>query len=110
MRYEELQPISRNEFEQTLSSCEPEEIARGLLRMALHETDLLWAEQKCLSALNDASNVVKSAAVTALGHLARIHGNITREIVVPKLKHLKEDPILRGVAEDALDDIAMFAP
>jgi hypothetical protein len=77
--------------------------------MSLNESDWPWAEQKCLAALHDQPELVRATAITGLGHLARLHQTITKEVVVPALENLKGDPHLGGIAEDALDDIAMFA-
>jgi hypothetical protein len=46
--------------------------------------------------------------VTALGHLARIHGEADLEKVLPLLEELTRDPVIGGRAEDALGDIRMF--
>jgi hypothetical protein len=76
--------------------------------MALHEPDWPWAEDICLSLLSDARKEVRSAALTSLGHLARLHSMLHLEIVVPAVKRLLADPDSRGVAEDTLDDITRF--
>jgi hypothetical protein len=76
--------------------------------MALHETDWRWAEQRCLAALGDNRGEVRAAAITGLGHLARVHHVVTADVVIPKLRELQDDPQLGGLAEDALEDITLF--
>ena len=109
MKYEELTPITREELNMALMGSKPDEAARAILRMALHEPDLAWAETKCLAALRDSRPEVKAAAITALGHLARIHHALIHPAVVDELRSLQDDPRFAGLAEDALDDVSMFA-
>ena len=86
------------------------EAARALLRMALHERNLDFAERLCLDALEDRRPEVKTAAIQSLGHLARIHHALANAAVVDHLKKLQQDPAWSGLAEDALDDILTFVP
>ena len=109
MKYEELAPISRDEFREAVSGPRLELAARAILQMALHEPDLAWAEQACLLALQDSRQEVKAAAIAGLGHLARIHGALSDPAVIEELRKLTHDPKLSGIAEDALDDIQIFA-
>ncbi|WP_328481893.1 hypothetical protein OHS71_26830 [Streptomyces sp. NBC_00377] len=48
-------------------------------------------------------------AVTCAGHVARLHGAIDVRLVA-RVRDLLQDPVLGGRAEDAVDDIASFAP
>jgi hypothetical protein len=109
MKYEELQPITREDLNAALLGGKPGEAARAILRMALHESDLAWAETECLAALHDSRPEVKAAAITALGHLARIHHTLVHPAVIDELKSLQLDPKFSGIAEDALEDVSMFA-
>ena len=93
MKYEALLPISRHQLEQALRGGAPEEAAQAILRMALNDPDWHWAEQKCIAALHDDRDELRAAAITSLGHLARIHHAITNELVVltqnPKTRQLE---------------------
>ena len=108
MKYEELLPISHAQLEQALAGESTEEAAQALLRMALNESDWLWAEKKCFAAIHDERQDVRAAATTALGHIARRHKRLTLDVVVPALKALHDDPQLGGLADDALEDILLF--
>jgi hypothetical protein len=108
MIYENLPHIKPDELDESLAKGTPEEAARALLRMAMNETNWRWAQEKCLWALHDWRDEVKAAAITSLGHLARIHHTLSLEIVVPELQKMKGDPKLGGIVEDALEDILMF--
>lgn len=108
MIYEDLPPANRQEVVAALQSEDSETIARMLIRMALHEDDSSWAESRCLEALQDSSDEeVCAAAITSLGHLARIHGRIS-PVALQALRRLQTHPTLGGRAEDALDDILVY--
>lgn len=77
--------------------------------MALHEADLAWAQKKCLDALHDSREAVRAAGIAGLGHLARLHHALISPAITVELKKFRGNPKLSGIAEDALDDILMFA-
>ena len=108
MKYEELPPITPDQLERALAGESPEHAAVALLRMALNDPNWAWAEEKCLAALHDGREPVRAAAITSLGHLARIHRKVSKETVVPELQKFKGDPELGGLARDALEDILIF--
>jgi hypothetical protein len=108
MKYEELERMSHEEVESALSDGTAEQAARALLSVALHDGDRLWVEGKCLGALQDPRGEVRAAAITALGHVARIHRAVPSDAVIPQLMRLKNDPQLGGLVEDTLEDILMF--
>ncbi len=109
MEYHDLPPVSHAELYAALSSPAAERAAAAVISVGLHEPDWRWAEQVCLDVLKDAREEVRAAAVTSLGHIARVHGKITARIVIPALESLLNDPSLGGIAEDALEDIRLFA-
>jgi hypothetical protein len=51
---------------------------------------------------------VRGLAATCLGHLARIHRQLDTATVIPRLNEMLTDPDVKGVAQDALDDISVF--
>jgi hypothetical protein len=109
MKYQNLPPITHELLEKALAGPLPDAAAEALLRMALNEPDWRWAEQVCLVALRDRREEVRAAAITSFGHLARIHHALSTDVVVPRLVELQDDPKLGGLAEDAIEDILMFA-
>ncbi len=108
MEYEQIVPISRQEADRALDSGSEGHAAKAMIAVALHEPDRRWAEQKCLQGLRDHRAEVRAAATVGLGHIARIHRQMTTAVVLPQLKALRSDPLLGGVADDALDDILIF--
>lgn len=83
----------------------------ALLGLTYDDPDGEWVEPILLEHLAPQYDIqLRRLATTCLGHLARIHGKITRSTVVPTLRTLLSDPVLGGTAEDALGDINWFAP
>ena len=106
--YKDPEPINREELLQKFSSENNNEICDGLLSMAFYEDDWKWAQDQCLYFLEHSDEDVKGVAVTCLGHIARIHHSLDRELVENALsKHLK-DKNISGIVQDTLDDIQIF--
>jgi hypothetical protein len=91
-----------------MSSADPNDVGEAILRLALHDSDGDWVTNHALSLLRHSDSNVRVMAATALGHIARIHGRIDVDRVLPALRLLANDPATAGRAEDALDDIDMF--
>ncbi len=107
--YQEPERISREKAERILSSGSPTEICDALVGLAYHEPDWRWVQGQCLRFLGHPDEQVRGLAATCLGHVARIHGRVDKQLVVPALQRLLTDPEIGGRAEDALGDIRMFA-
>ncbi|GAA2816319.1 hypothetical protein [Crossiella cryophila] len=79
----------------------------ALLSLTYYEPDRVWLERLLVERLDPGYGQVRMLAVTCLGHVGRLHREISPE-VVEVLRGLLGDPELGGVAEDALGDIEMF--
>ncbi|WP_162799154.1 hypothetical protein [Nocardioides sp. 616] len=110
MNYREPVPATRRSLGDALSSGSTDRISEALIGLVLTDPDLLWLQGQCLDLLHHEDDRVRGAALTSLGHLARIHGQIDRSKVEPVVRSFLEDPVLAGRAEDALDDFDVFAP
>lgn len=108
MTYEELAPIPRSQAAAELASEDWERISLALLRLALHDPDPEWLQSLLLGHLRHQHEWVRGVAALGLGHVARIHGWLKKDEVVPALQELLGNPSTRGKAEDALEDIAMY--
>ena len=106
MIYENLRPIGKDELLKAMPAG-GERAAVALVRMALFEEDQPWAEQQCLAALASTDAQVRLAAVTCSGHLARLHRSIDLKIVAA-LEALRVDGLVRGMVDDALEDVRIF--
>jgi hypothetical protein len=108
--YQELEPIDRDKAVSMLASSDPYAVNEAILRLALYDPDGAWVTDRALELLQSPNANIRMVAATALGHVARIHRTIDRERVIPALQRLRDNPETVGRAEDALDDIAIFAP
>lgn len=108
MRFEEVIQIDREEAERALASGDARQICDALLRVTYHDPDWQWVQAKCIEFASQSSTSVQIPAVTCLGHLARIHGVLDLDKVLPVLKALESDPKVRGTVEDTLEDFEIF--
>ena len=94
MEYEEPTPIERTEAEVELASGDSDRISVALLRPYLQH-EQAW---------------VRGVAAMCLGYVARLHGTLDLDVVIPAIRELLDDETreTRGKAEDALDDIEIF--
>lgn len=110
MRYEEPAPVDRAEAARRLATGAPQAISETLVALALSGDALSYAQAQCLSFLRHADEGVRGTAVLCLGHLARLHGTLHLDLVLPLLDELAAwDPPLRGRIADARDDIDQYA-
>ena len=107
MKYESPDPISKQSVLDVLDGSD-EIGSEAIIRAALTISDREWVESTLLKALSDQRLEVRRAALLGFGHLARLHGQLDLEMVVPLLKQYLGDDVLGGTAEDALEDIATF--
>src|SRR5229473_5786492 len=98
MKYEPIEPIDRNQAEKLLVSNRRDAICRTLVSVAMFESDRRWAQAQCLRFAKHPDSFVRGVAATCLGHLARIHGTIDEDDVVPVVRELlhDSDPDTRG--------------
>jgi hypothetical protein len=110
MKYETIEPISKDRAERLLAKDHCETICRTLVRVAMFEADRPWAQNQCLRFATHKDSFVRGVAATCLGHLARIHGKIDEDEVIPVVRQLLQDkdPLTRAKAEDAISDFSIF--
>jgi hypothetical protein len=108
MRYESVQPIGKAEALAVFETGTPPEIAGALIGLALHEDDWRWVQDTALSYLTHPDAGLRGTAALALGHLARLHGELDTARVLPALRELLTDATTAGRATDALDDIDIY--
>lgn len=99
----------RSEKLEDLSGGDVSRATRALLYLTYEDPDRHWLETLLLDkSREDNDPQLRSLAVTCMGHLGRMRGAIGRR-VVSRLEDLLSDPVLGGIAEDALGDIRHFA-
>lgn len=108
-RYEEPAPVTRPVYEAIMATGTEEARRSALVGLTLHGGHLDYVRDQCLRLIESESWQMRAVAATCLGHLARIHGRLGSDRVRPALRSLLDDPRTAGAAENALEDIAMFA-
>lgn len=108
MKYEEPQPMSRDDADDELKSNDASRISTALVSLTLHDEDPLWLEDLLLRHLDHEDAWVRGIAANCLGQVARLHRRLNLDKVIPALQKLLQDPATAGKASDSLDDIAMF--
>lgn len=101
--------ISHEKAVSLLDSGLETNIVCALVSIGLNEQDRIWAQTTCLKYLDSDTESVAASAITALGHIARRHGELDMKVVMPALDAAKEKfPALEAAVADTLDDIEMF--
>lgn len=106
--YRQPAPLGRDDLERARADHDVPIIREATIALALTEPDRQWMERQLVELMRDADGSVRSIAALAVGHLARVHGQIDLEGVMPVLWDLFEDSETVGNAANALDDISTF--
>ena len=106
--YRQPTPLGRDDLERARADRAVPIIREATIALALTEPDRQWMERQLVELMRDADGSVRSIAALAVGHLARVHGQIYLGEVMPVLQDLLEDSEAAGNAANALDDISMF--
>jgi len=101
--------VNHDEAVRLLESGVERNVVAGLISIGLNESDRIWAQQTCLNLFASSNESVVTSAITALGHIARRHGELDKDIAFAALEEVKTRfPSLEGVIADTLDDIEAF--
>jgi len=100
--------MDRAKLELLLESGNETAIVDALLSAASYDADWQWVQSVCLRFLDHPAKNVRWNAVTGLGYVARIHGKLEKETVVPRLQALRTDSDIGSNVEDALEDINWY--
>jgi hypothetical protein len=109
-RYVQIEPMTRAEVEASFQSGDPRLIERALIAIGLYDEDGEWVQDTCLRFLSHFDQGVVCAACTSLGHTARVNRRIDHSRVLPALRQLQANPAFAVHAQDAIEDIGLFAP
>jgi hypothetical protein len=107
LTYWNPEPLSREQALVDLKTGDPEQIGRVLIRLAYHDPDWRWVYETCAPFASHADANVRGNAACCLGLLAVFHQDPETAVAVPILEklHTDADPLVRGMAESALDDV-----
>lgn len=101
--------MSHDEARKLLASGVVANVIAGLVSIGLNEADRKWAQNTCLNYLTSETESIAASAITALGHIARRHSELDKEVVFAALETVKKKfPSLEGIIADTLDDIDAF--
>ncbi|MGE1172480.1 hypothetical protein [Pseudomonas sp. BW7P1] len=85
-------------------------VVAALISIGLNERDGQWAQKACLLLLESERKSIVTAALEALVQLARDHGNLDRDRILPALQSVKRRfPSLTSTVAATLDEMAMAA-
>ena len=95
---------------QQIKSDETDRIVDALLSLAFYEDNWMSVENLCIGHSSHTDSKVRGIAILCFGHLARIHGQLHIEKVMPIINKalIDKDDFIRGHAYDAKDDINTF--
>ena len=110
VQFEETPAVSREDLERIFATGSADDIAHALISAAFHEPDWRLVQEWCLRFADHGDPNVRRVAVTALGHLARVHHALDLERILPVLAKKADEVELAGTVEDTLDDIRRFIP
>lgn len=108
LKYEEIHSVSHDEAEANLASEDVELMARTLIALGLYDDDWEWVQEQGVKHLGHKNEVVVSAAILSIAHMARTNGKINKSLVLPALIAVAVDKRYEGRVQDAIDDIEMF--
>jgi hypothetical protein len=109
-KYEEVQEYNKESTIEELKSTEANGIVNALLGLTFHEGNWKWVQDICIQYSSHSEYKVRGIAILCFGHLARIHGELDTERVLPIVKKALRDSneFVVGHANSALDDIQFF--
>jgi hypothetical protein len=110
--YESIECRTKEEAELALqqnSNISRDELVTLLLSLYEIE-DVKWVQEQYQKYISNEDYWVASAAITGLGHLARISKSVEKDSMIHMLKDLcVERPELESKIEDAISDIDVFS-
>jgi hypothetical protein len=112
LNYDQPEKIPRETLRELLSSNRDDSVVRALLSMTFYEHDEAFVLSNLYKHARSERRAIRGIAMLCLGHAARIHRRIPAEPTIEIVKSglADADDYVRGHAESAADDIAMFVP
>lgn len=110
MKYEAIEPRTKDEIESAISRNDPNELLYAVLSAALYSDDSDCAEGVCLRLASHEHFNVRGNAILGFGHIARIHRKLDESRVKPIIEAalIDESAYVRGHADAAADDVEFF--
>ncbi|ASQ97098.1 hypothetical protein [Streptomyces sp. 11-1-2] len=107
MEYQKPEQVTAEKAAEIFGSGQPREISETLIAASLNLQDREWVERWLIHFTSHPDSDVRRAAALALGHLARLHRQVSPD-AVEAVGRLRGDESLAGAAADALEDVEIF--
>ena len=107
-KLENLKKPNRNNILSIINQGNTEDICNALIWIVFNENDWKWCQDLCLTLLRNNNSEISGLAATCFGHIARIHRELDKNLVVKELKSNLLNPNITGQVQDALDDVEMY--
>jgi len=110
LKFESIESSPREETDSANSRHDPGELLYAVLSAALYSDDAGWAEDVCVRLSHHEHFNVRGNAILGFGHIARIHGKLTKSKVMPLIESALKDEsdYVRGQANSAAADVEWF--
>ena len=106
--YENPRSIAKEAAEAILLKGNSSEMCSALMSIALYEKDLSQAQDLVFPNFLSTNKDIAQAAITSVGHLARLHGQIDLDRLNFLLERMIYKAELSGNIEDMFNDIEVF--
>lgn len=110
MKYESTPNFSINEAATAIRTDDLTQLRLIPISISMHSSDLIEAEQICLTLSTHADPTVRGNAILGFGHLARRFGKLTHEHILSVIENAltSENNFVRSQAEATADDVEHF--
>ena len=108
MKYEAIEPLSRNAAEAAFASGDREAIVHALLGLAMHDDGWRWVQTKCVEFAHHPDPWIQRACAISLLHIARIHRQLDPEPTRLVFERLFANPELAAEAREIREEIDSF--
>lgn len=110
MKYVPIPKFTKTEMEQAISENDLDKLKYVPLFASLYFENRDFAAKVCIALASHSDFNVRGLAIESFGHLARIDGELDKEIVKPLIEKglIDKNEFVREKANDAKDDIKHF--
>ncbi|HAZ02548.1 MAG TPA: hypothetical protein DCY97_10310 [Marinilabiliales bacterium] len=107
MEFQNYNYTDKEEILSMLNSLDQSKRIQAIIGMINGVGDRLWLQNRLLELVHDNDFWVSKNAITGLGDLARIYGELDVQKVLHELRRIKNKQ-LEGVIKDVIEDINLF--
>ena len=110
MKYELISELSRAKSKRLSPETTESGYKQRYARRRCHTSDPEWAESICVELARHDHPGIRGNAILGLGHIARLHGRLTEQLVKPVIETAlgDSDEYAKSNAVSAADDVEFF--